>query len=76
MVLEGSGSGSGSGSITLTNGSDPDPGGSKTYGSDGSGFVFGSQTLNVTTFYLSDQNILVAIVCEHKILLDKLPKVI
>jgi hypothetical protein len=37
---------------------DPNPGGSKTYGSDGSGFLSGSQTLNVTTFYLSDQNIL------------------
>jgi hypothetical protein len=55
---------------------DPDQGGPKTYGSDGSGFASGSPTLNVTTFYLSDQNILVVIVLEHRILLDIMPKVV
>jgi hypothetical protein len=38
--------GSGSGSIPLTNGSDPDPGGIKTYGSDGSELGSGSPTLS------------------------------
>jgi hypothetical protein len=38
LTIEGSVSGAGSGSIPLTSGSDPDPGGPKTSGSDGSGF--------------------------------------
>jgi hypothetical protein len=45
LVIEGSGSGAGFGSKPLTNGSDPDPGGPKTYGSNGSRSGLGSATL-------------------------------
>jgi hypothetical protein len=36
-MIEGSGFGAGYGYVPLTNDLDPDPGGPKTYGSDGSG---------------------------------------
>ncbi len=51
-------SGSRSGSIPLTEDADPDTGGPKTYGSDGSGFGSGSATLSLSLSAFSNGDLL------------------
>ncbi len=69
LMIEESGAGAGSRSIPLNNGPDPDPGGPKTYGSEESGFGFGSgSALN----WPVSSKAVVAVVAEHDFNLEVL----